>query len=497
MTLRGVENAKFRRQVVPGDQLRLEVSLDRRRGAIVRAKGAASVDGQMVAEADLILVVGDDDVMIDSTARVHPKARVGAGTIIGPHAVIGPDVVLGQRCRIGASAVIDGWTTVGDESEIYPFASIGLPPQDLKYKGEPTTLEIGKRNIFREFVTIHRGTAGGGGRTTIGDGNLFMGYVHIAHDCHVGSHTIFGPHATLGGHVSVEDFANISAGSAVHQFCRVGRHAFIGGYSVVTKDALPYARTVGSRPARIFGANTIGLMRRGFSQGNRDQVEARVSLPAAVEVEYEPGTRANRAGSGARLSRGGLPGALHSHRAARGHAETRPQGGRSLRRRRMKLGLIAGNGQFPFLVLDAARAMGHDVTIVAIQDEAFPALETAAAKPPAAAVHWVTLGQLGKCLNHLERAGCTRAVMAGQVKHTKIFGGVIPDLTMLSVFARLRARNTDALIAAVADVMREHGIELLDSTSFLAPLIARSGVLTRRSPELRRAGQSRVRLPHG
>ena len=148
----------------------------------------------------------------------------------------------------------------------------------------------------------------------------------------------------------------------------------------------------------------------------------------------------------------------------------------------MKLGLIAGNGQFPFLVLDAARTMGHDVTIVAIQDEAFPALETAAAKPPAAAVHWITLGQLGKCLNHLERAGCTRAVMAGQVKHTKIFGGVIPDLMMLSVFARLRARNTDALIAAVADVMREHGIELLDSTSFLAPLIARSGVLTRRSP---------------
>jgi UDP-N-acetylglucosamine acyltransferase len=297
VTLRGVENAKFRRQVVPGDQLRLEVALDRRRGAIVRAKGAASVDGQMVSEADLILVVGDDDAMIDSTARVHPKARVGAGTIIGPYAVIGPHVVLGQRCRIGASAVIDGWTTVGDESEIYPFASIGLPPQDLKYKGEPTTLEIGKRNIFREFVTIHRGTAGGGGRTTIGDGNLFMGYVHVAHDCHVGSHTIFGPHATLGGHVSVEDFTNISAGSAVHQFCRVGRHAFIGGYSVVTKDALPYAVTVGSRPARIFGANTIGLMRRGFSKDTvtklkrayRYLVQSKLNTSQALaQIEQDP-----------------------------------------------------------------------------------------------------------------------------------------------------------------------------------------------------------------
>jgi len=148
----------------------------------------------------------------------------------------------------------------------------------------------------------------------------------------------------------------------------------------------------------------------------------------------------------------------------------------------MKLGLIAGNGQFPFLVLDAARSLGHDITIVAVQGEAFPEIERAAAKRPPAPVHWVNLGQLGKCIEHLERAGCTQAVMAGQVKHTKIFGGVIPDMTMLAVFARLRARNTDALIAAVAEVMREHGIELLDSTGFLAPLLARSGVLARRAP---------------
>ena len=138
-------------------------------------------------------------------------------------------------------------------------------PQDLKFRGEQTRLVIGRRNIFREFVTIHRGTRGGGGVTTIGDRNVFMAYVHVAHDCHVGNDTIFGNTATLGGHVTVEDYANVSAGSGVHQFCRVGRHAFIGGYSVVTKDALPYARTVGSRPARIFGANTIGLVRRGFA----------------------------------------------------------------------------------------------------------------------------------------------------------------------------------------------------------------------------------------
>lgn len=265
VTLRGVDNAKFRRQVVPGDRLRLEVSLGRRHGSLVRAKAFAQVEGQTVAEAELVLVVTGPGIQIDPSARVHADAVIGDGTIIGPYAMIGPRVTLGRNIRVGASCVIDGRTTIGDETEIFPFVSIGLPPQDLKYKGEDTLLTIGARNIIREFVTIHRGTAGGGGKTTIGDRNLFMAYVHVAHDCHVGSSTIFGNQATLGGHVYVEDFANISAGSAVHQYCRVGRHAFIGGYSVITKDALPFARTVGSRPARAFGTNTIGLVRRGFS----------------------------------------------------------------------------------------------------------------------------------------------------------------------------------------------------------------------------------------
>lgn len=265
VTLRGVDNAKFRRQVVPGDQLRLEVTLGKKHGALVRARALAEVAGQAVAEAELVLVVNGPGVQIDPLARVHHGARIGEGTVIGPFAVIGPQVTLGRNCRVGASALVEGRTTIGDDTEIFPFVSIGLPPQDLKYKGEDTTVEIGARNVLREFTTIHRGTQGGGGRTTIGDGNLFMNYVHIAHDCRVGSDTIFGPHATLGGHVHVEDYANISAGSAVHQYCRVGRYAFVGGYSVVTKDALPFARTVGSRPARAFGTNTIGLMRRGFT----------------------------------------------------------------------------------------------------------------------------------------------------------------------------------------------------------------------------------------
>jgi len=263
--LRGVNNAKFRRQVVPGDRLRLEITLGRRRSSLARAQAAAYVGDQMAAEAELLLGLVPDGTEIHPTAIVHPRAYVGRGTVIGPHAVIGPHVRIGDRCSIGASAVIDGWTEIGDETEVFPFASIGLIPQDLKFKGEMTKLTIGRRNVFREFVTINRGTMGGGGVTEIGDHNVFMAYVHVAHDCHVKNDTIFGPHATLGGHVTVEDFANISAGSAVHQFCRVGRHAFIGGYSVVTKDALPFARTVGSRPARIFGVNTIGLMRRGLA----------------------------------------------------------------------------------------------------------------------------------------------------------------------------------------------------------------------------------------
>ena len=271
--LRGVNNAKFRRQVVPGDRLRLEITLGRSRSRLAKARASAYVDSQLVTEAELVIAVDPGPAYIDPTARLHPGATIGAGTIIGPHAVIGRDVSIGARCRIGAAAVIDGWTEIGDETQIYPMASVGMAPQDLKYKGERTRLVIGKRNIVREFATINRGTAGGGGKTTIGDDNLLMAYVHVAHDCHIGDHTIFGPHATLGGHVDVQDYANISAGSAVHQFCRVGRHGFIGGYSVVTKDALPFGRTIGSRPARIFGVNSIGLTRRGFSADTVEQLK--------------------------------------------------------------------------------------------------------------------------------------------------------------------------------------------------------------------------------
>jgi UDP-N-acetylglucosamine acyltransferase len=270
--LRGVNRAKFRRNVVPGDRLRLEVTIGRVRSKLATVQASATVEGQLVAEAELLLGIEAGAASIDPSAQVHHSAWIGEGTTIGPNTVIGPDVRIGRRCQIGASVVIEGWTEIGDDTQIYPMASIGLAPQDLKYRGERTKLTIGRKNIFREFVTINRGTHGGGGETSIGDDNLFMAYVHVAHDCHIGSHTIFGPHATLGGHVGVEDYANVSAGSAVHQFCRVGQHGFVGGYSVVTKDALPFGRTIGSRPARIFGVNTIGLSRRGFTPATISQL---------------------------------------------------------------------------------------------------------------------------------------------------------------------------------------------------------------------------------
>ena len=260
--LRGVNNARFRRQVVPGDRLHLAVTVRRRRRRLAAVAAVARVGDQVVAEAELLIGLVLDEVRVDPTAHVAPGAEIGAGTVVGPHAVIGPHVRLGRGCHIGASAVIDGWTEIGDDNRVFPFASIGLIPQDLKFKGERTNLVIGRRNVFREFVTINRGTRGGGGVTRIGDDNVLMAYAHVAHDCLVGNKTIFGNGATLGGHVSVEDEAIISAFSGVHPFCRVGRQAFIGGYSVATLDALPYARSVGNR-ARIYGLNTIGLVRRG------------------------------------------------------------------------------------------------------------------------------------------------------------------------------------------------------------------------------------------
>ena len=262
--LQGVDNAKFRRQVVPGDRLHLDIKILQIDSQSASVRTRAFVDKYTVAEADLLLAIETGITYIDEKAIVDPAAQIGSGTRIGPYVTVGPNVKIGIRCQIGASTVIDGLTEIGDETIVYPMVSIGLAPQDLKYKGGPTRLTIGRQNTFREFTTINRGTEAGGGHTRIGDNNLFMANVHVAHDCEIGNNVILGNGATLGGHVSVGDFSTVSAYSGVHQFCRIGRHAFVGGYSVVTKDALPFAKSVGNR-SRIYGLNTVGLVRRGFS----------------------------------------------------------------------------------------------------------------------------------------------------------------------------------------------------------------------------------------
>jgi UDP-N-acetylglucosamine acyltransferase len=198
------------------------------------------------------------------SARVDPSAVLGPGTTVGPYSVIGADVTLGAACVVGPHVVIGGPATFGARNRFYPFSCLGMDPQDLKYRGERTSLEVGDDNAFREGVTVHRGTAGGGGVTRMGSGNLLMAQTHVAHDCRVGGGVIFANAATLAGHVTVEDGATIGAFSGVHQFCRVGEQAYIGGYAVITQDALPFVLTVGNR-ARSYGINVIGLERKRFA----------------------------------------------------------------------------------------------------------------------------------------------------------------------------------------------------------------------------------------
>lgn len=201
---------------------------------------------------------------IHETAIVPHSAGIGNGCYIGPYCVVGEHVKLADNVRLESHVVVDGRTSIGEGTHVFPFASIGLAPQDLKYGGEETAVEIGKRNQIREFVTVHRGTAGGGGLTKIGDDNLLMAQAHVAHDCQVGSNVIMANAATLAGHVEIADRASVGAYSGVHQFCRVGFEAFIGGYSVVVKDAPPFAIIQGNH-AKCYGLNRVGLKRRGYS----------------------------------------------------------------------------------------------------------------------------------------------------------------------------------------------------------------------------------------
>lgn len=226
--------------------------------------------------------------MIHSTAITDPEAEIGEGVEIGPYSVIERGVSIGEGTKIGPHVVIREGTHIGKKCQIFQFASIGERPQALAYKGEKTSLLIGDQNIIREFVTLHRGTVRGLGKTVIGDGNFFMAYSHVAHDCQIGNQVVLANGATLAGHILIEDYATVGGLSAIHQFCRVGIHAFIGGLSGVLLDIPPYTLAQGDR-AKLFGLNTIGLKRANFSE------ETLKALKRAYRIIFRSGLTLEKA----------------------------------------------------------------------------------------------------------------------------------------------------------------------------------------------------------
>jgi UDP-N-acetylglucosamine acyltransferase len=215
---------------------------------------------------------------VHPTALIDTCARIDQSAEIGPYCIVGAEVEIGARTRLMAHVYLEGPTWIGADNLFFPYSTVGVASQDKKYRGERAETRIGERNTIREFVTIHRGTQGGGLVTSIGSDNLLMTYTHVAHDVRIGNHVILGNTVGLAGHVVVEDWADISPFSGVHQFCRIGRHAFIGPYTVVKQDVLPYSLTSNKPEVGVFGANVIGLERRGFDTGEIEALQTAFRL---------------------------------------------------------------------------------------------------------------------------------------------------------------------------------------------------------------------------
>ena len=236
---------------------------------------------------------------VHPTAIIDPAACVHDTADIGPYCIVGPEVEIGARTRLMANLFVEGPAVIGEDNVFFPYSTVGVASQDMKYKGERSFTRIGSRNSIREFVTIHRGTEGGGLVTEIGDDNLLMTYTHVAHDCRIGNHVILGNSVGLAGHVTIEDWADVSPFSGVHQFCRIGKHAFVGPYSVIKQDVMPYSLTSNQPEVQVFGANSIGLTRRGFDKAAIESLQtafrlltrAGLNTSQAIEriqIEVEP-----------------------------------------------------------------------------------------------------------------------------------------------------------------------------------------------------------------
>lgn len=225
--------------------------------------------------------------MIHSSAQVHPEAQLDPSVSVGPCCVIGPNVKIGKNTRLMSHVVVEGWTEIGEDNVIFPFAVLGAVPQDLKYRGEATRLIIGNRNTIREGVTLNLGTVQGGGVTRIGDQNLLMAYTHLGHDCIVGNHCIIANFGGLAGHVTLEDHVTLGGMTGVSQFVRVGAHAYIGGQSGLERDVPPFSIAIGSRPCMLKGANIVGLRRRGFSADTIQRINEAIKLWIRPDVQKE------------------------------------------------------------------------------------------------------------------------------------------------------------------------------------------------------------------
>ncbi len=286
----GIDKVRFRRQVLPGDQLRLEVETLWQRGALGKMSGKATVNGEVAVEGEFMFSLADKETggaKIHSTATVHPNAKLGKNVEVGPYCVIGPDVSIGENTKLGANCVLSGWITMGKDNNIFQGVSIGAAPQDLKYKGERGEVIIGDKNVIREFVTIHL-PAGEGNKTIIGNENFIMVHAHIPHNCRIGNQVVIGGYVGLAGYTEIEDQVIIGGMAGIHQFVRVGKLTMVGAQSKVTQDIAPYMLVEGI-PAQIRSINSIGLQRRGHSN------DAIAEIKKAFKIIYESGKSSQQA----------------------------------------------------------------------------------------------------------------------------------------------------------------------------------------------------------
>ncbi len=469
--LTGVEKARFRRPVVPGDQTRhgshrpaqSRSALENARGGSGRwrdrGRGRIVRDGSCRGET---VIAGK----IHPSAVIDSRAELDTSVEVGPGAVIGPNVKIGANTVVGPYAVIESNTTIGARNHIFQFASIGAEPQDLKFKGEPSVVEIGDDNLIREFCTIHRGTEGGGMITRIGNHVLAMNYVHVAHDCIIGDHCILANSTELAGHIVFEDHVRAMGGVLIQQFTKMGSYCMLAAGARVELDVPPYAIASGDR-ARLVGVHEIGLQRGGFSPEKINAHQER--HPQAVF--FQTHARRSDEGSSRRVLRSSRSGS-----AASGSSRIRSaaSSGASV----ISLGLIAGNGSFPLEVAIAARRRGIKLIALAHQGETNPELEAQVDQ-----LTWIKVGELQKIIDVLKNADVKQAAMAGGISRARLSTSFMPDQRAMTMLASIARWSDDAVLRAIAREIESEGIPVIDPVPLMDDAIAKPGLMAGPQPD--------------